>query len=110
MSLLPIRMGVVIVEPDAVDLERAEYAAKLVHAVGPIAGVERADALPAAGRWRWLAVGANRRGVGVVFEILSEVQRVELGKDLYAELVIPLDLLSRQTSRPDPNRVDPVIG
>ena len=93
---LPTGVGVMVVEPNAVDLVRRQHAAKLVHAILAIAGMKRTHSLPAVRRRRRLAIRADRRGIGMFLQIRRRVQRVELGKNLQPHLAIPVDLLLLQ--------------
>src|SRR5262245_2615647 len=99
-----------VVEPNAIDLKRAENATKLLHAISAVGSMERANSLPAAGRRRWLAVGTDRRGIGIVLQELRHVHRVEFGEHLQAQFVIAIDLLRREASRTDPDGVDSKIS
>ena len=68
-GLLPAGLGVVIVEPDAIDRRGTEGLPEGVHPLAAVARMRRADTLPAVGRGRDPAVGPDRPGVGVVFQI-----------------------------------------
>src|SRR5690349_24393760 len=98
-------MSMVVVEPDAIDVERLQNPFEIRHAVLAITRVERADTLPAFRRRRRLAVRSNRRGVGMVLEERRVVHRVELGEHLQPELVAAVDLLLTESARTDPHRV-----
>jgi hypothetical protein len=56
-------MGVVIVEPDAIHVERGQDAAKLIHSLSSISDVIGADALPAVRRRRRSPIRAKRSRV-----------------------------------------------
>src|ERR1044072_9927220 len=71
--------------------------------------MKRADALPAAGRGRRLAISSNRRSSRILFEILREVQRIELGEDLEAELAIEFNLLRSKPAATNPNGINALI-
>jgi hypothetical protein len=75
-----------------------------------VAGVGRADALPAVGRRARLAVRADRRGVGVVLEVGRVVHRVELGEDLRPLPLEQRDGLAGEPAGADPDGVDAVVG
>jgi hypothetical protein len=66
----------------------------------------RADALPAVGRRRDLAVRADWRGVGVIFQAAGDMERVELGEDARALLVKGFDLRGVELVGTDPDGID----
>ena len=88
----------VVVEPNAINVERCQDATKFRHPIATVVSVERADALPTIRRRRRLTIGPDRRGVGMFFQKLRGMHRIEFGKDLYTQLVIPPDLLGIQAA------------
>src|SRR6185437_3651622 len=109
-GLLPARVGVVVIEPDAVDLEVAQGLAERSRPGLPVARVGRADALPAVGRWAGLAVGTYGYGVGVVPEVGLVVHRVELGEDLRPLPFQPRHAIVGQSAGADPDGIDAIVG
>ncbi|MCK7523869.1 MAG: hypothetical protein MZV64_42740 [Ignavibacteriales bacterium] len=65
LGLLPARVAVVVVEPDAVDGERLEQRAEGPHPLRAVALVRRTDALPPIGRRRHPPVRADGSGIRV---------------------------------------------
>ena len=106
LGLLPTRMGMVIVEPDPINFKRGYHAAELGHASLAVSHMERADALPATGRWGGPTIWPNRRSIRMFLEEFRRMHRVKLCKDLDAKFVIPVDALTTQFTRADPNSVD----
>ena len=100
----------VVVEPDAVDLEVAKRLTKGGHACLPVAGMGRADSLPALGRRARLAVRANGCRVGVVLEVRGVVHRVELGEDLAPCRLSQSDARGIEPARADPDGIDAIVG
>ncbi len=106
LGLLPARVAVVVVEPDAVDGECLEQRAKRPHPLGAVAVVGRADALPAVGRGRHPPVGADRRGVRMGLQVPGHVQGVELRVRLHLLRPQPGQPLCGVAARAKPDRID----
>ena len=83
-STLPTGVAMVVVEPDAINLEFAQNFAKSVHTKSAVARMRRADALPTFWWGADLPVDTDRRRIGMVLHVVGDMHRVELGEYLYA--------------------------
>src|SRR5436309_2144608 len=99
-------MAVVVVEPDAVHGVVDQQGAESLHAVGAVAGVGGAKALPAVRRRADLSVRTDGRGVRVLLEVAGLVHGVEFGEDAGALAPELLDAFPREAAGADPDGVD----
>ena len=109
-GLLPARVGVVVVEPHAVHLELPQELPEGVHPAPAVGLVRGADPLPPVRRRRHAAVRPDGRGVGMVLQVVGDVQRVELGEDAHLLGPEKRHPLGREAARPHPDGVDPELG
>ena len=96
--LAPTRVAVVVIEPDTVHGEILKHPAKIFHPGFAVAGMRRADSLPAVRRRADFAVAADGRRVGMVLQVAGNVHRVEFGEEPHALLSEQGNLLCRQAA------------